>query len=122
MVKKVSSVLSSDAIQALAPDSSVPIYQHLKQMIIRQIETGVWPPHHRVPSENALVEQLGASRMTYNRALRELTAERRLVRKRGVGTFVTEPKSHSPLLAINKRHKPVHQRRLRLQWMHTPND
>lgn len=101
MVKKVSPVPSSDAIQALAPDSSVPIYQQLKQMIIRQIETGAWPPHHRVPSENALVEQLGASRMTVNRALRELTAERRLVRKRGVGTFVTEPKSHSPLLAIN---------------------
>lgn len=36
--------------------------------------------------------QYGFSRMTINRALRELTDEGVLVRLQGVGTFVAEPK------------------------------
>eukprot|EP01031_Cornospumella_fuschlensis_P045446 gene45446-55612_t len=61
-------------------------------MICRQIDDGTWPPHHRVPSESELVNELGVSRMTVNRALRELTADGYLVRMQGVGTFVAEPK------------------------------
>jgi GntR family histidine utilization transcriptional repressor len=38
--------------------------------------------------------------MTVNRALRELTAEGRLVRIQGVGTFVAAPKPVSPLVKI----------------------
>ncbi|GAB3625374.1 histidine utilization repressor [Pandoraea terrae] len=79
----------------------VPRYLRVKQMISQQILTGAWPPHHRVPSENELVEELQVSRMTINRALRELTAEGLLVRMQGVGTFVAEPKMHSALFAVN---------------------
>ncbi|MBA1204879.1 histidine utilization repressor [Pseudomonas capeferrum] len=78
-----------------------PFYAQVKQMIIRQIEKGSWPPHHRVPSESELVSQLGFSRMTINRALRELTADGLLVRMQGVGTFVAEPKSRSALFEVN---------------------
>ncbi|MEA7538863.1 GntR family transcriptional regulator, partial [Salmonella enterica subsp. enterica serovar Virginia] len=39
----------------------------------------------------------GFSRMTINRALRELTDEGWLVRLQGVGTFVAEPKGQSAL-------------------------
>ncbi|MCQ4034039.1 GntR family transcriptional regulator, partial [Klebsiella pneumoniae] len=45
-----------------------------------------------IPSEAELVAQFGFSRMTINRALRELTDEGLLVRLQGVGTFVAEPK------------------------------
>jgi GntR family histidine utilization transcriptional repressor len=79
----------------------MPRYLRVKQMISQQIATGAWPPHHRVPSENELVEELQVSRMTINRALRELTAEGMLVRMQGVGTFVAEPKTHSSLLDVN---------------------
>lgn len=78
-----------------------PLYAQVKQMIIGQIEKGSWQPHHRVPSESELVSQLGFSRMTINRALRELTAEGLLVRMQGVGTFVAEPKSRSALFEVN---------------------
>lgn len=44
--------------------------------------------------------QFGFSRMTINRALRELTDEGRLVRLQGVGTFVAEPKGQSALFEV----------------------
>src|SRR5690606_8658109 len=61
---------------------------------------GVWRPHDRIPSEAELVAQFGFSRMTINRALRELTDEGLLVRLQGVGTFVAEPKGQSALFEI----------------------
>ncbi len=77
-----------------------PLYARVKQMIVDQIQSGQWPPHHRVPSESELVAELGVSRMTINRALRELTADGLLVRMQGVGTFVAEAKGHSALFEI----------------------
>lgn len=44
--------------------------------------------------------QFGFSRMTINRALRELTDEGLLVRLQGVGTFVAEPKGQSALFEV----------------------
>ncbi|EIK96834.1 histidine utilization repressor [Pseudomonas sp. M47T1] len=82
-------------------ESPAPLYARVKQMIAQQIQNGTWPPHHRVPSESELVSQLGFSRMTINRALRELTAEGLLVRMQGVGTFVAEPKSQSALFEVH---------------------
>ncbi len=82
-------------------EGPAPLYARVKQMIAQQIESGTWPPHHRVPSESELVNELGFSRMTINRALRELTAEGLLVRMQGVGTFVAEPKTHSALFDVH---------------------
>jgi GntR family histidine utilization transcriptional repressor len=82
-------------------DSPAPLYARVKQMINQQIANGTWPPHHRVPSESELVTQLGFSRMTINRALREMTAEGLLVRMQGVGTFVAEPKTQSALFEVH---------------------
>ena len=82
-------------------EGPAPLYARVKQMIVQQIENGTWPPHHRVPSESELVSELGFSRMTINRALRELTAEGLLVRMQGVGTFVAEPKTRSALFEVH---------------------
>ncbi|MDM2972519.1 histidine utilization repressor [Citrobacter sp. CK198] len=78
----------------------VPFYEKVKQMISDNIASGVWRPHDRIPSEAELVAQFGFSRMTINRALRELTDEGLLVRLQGVGTFVAEPKGQSALFEI----------------------
>jgi len=48
-----------------------------------------------------LVKQLGCSRMTVNRALRELTAEGLLVRVQGVGSFVAEGQGRTSLFQIH---------------------
>ncbi|STR46286.1 Histidine utilization repressor [Klebsiella oxytoca] len=75
-----------------------PFYEKVKQAISEKIHSGVWRPHDRIPSEAELVAQFGFSRMTINRALRELTDEGLLVRLQGVGTFVAEPKGQSRCL------------------------
>ncbi|MBK4714527.1 MULTISPECIES: histidine utilization repressor [Tenebrionibacter/Tenebrionicola group] len=77
-----------------------PFYEKVKQAISEKIYAGVWRPHDRIPSEAELVAQFGYSRMTINRALRELTDEGLLVRLQGVGTFVAQPKGQSALFEI----------------------
>lgn len=91
----------SSSLAGQLADAPAPLYAQVKQMIIQQIHSGAWPVHYRVPSESELVEALGFSRMTINRALRELTNDGLLVRMQGVGTFVAEPKGRSALFAVN---------------------
>ncbi|CDL82521.1 histidine utilization repressor [Xenorhabdus szentirmaii] len=79
----------------------VPLYARVKQTIVEKIYTGEWKPHDRVPSEAELVKQFNCSRMTANRALRELTAEGFLFRLQGIGSFVSEPKGQSALFEIH---------------------
>jgi GntR family histidine utilization transcriptional repressor len=65
-----------------------------------RIRNGEWQPGMRIESEHTLVAKLGVSRMTVNRALRELAASGLLRRTQGVGTFVANPKPQSPLFEI----------------------
>lgn len=81
-------------------NAPVPFYEKVKQAICEKIYAGIWQPHDRIPSEAELVAQFGFSRMTINRAVRELTDEGLLVRLQGVGTFVAEPKGQSALFEI----------------------
>lgn len=75
-------------------------YDHIKQCIYRKIESGEWPEHHPVSSENALATEFSVSRMTARRALQELAEEGLVIRTRGAGTFVAPLKSQSAVLAI----------------------
>lgn len=77
-----------------------PLYQRVKNHILASIAHGRLKPDSRIPSENDLVQELNVSRMTVNRALRELTAEGILVRLQGVGSFVAPHKPQSTLLEI----------------------
>jgi GntR family histidine utilization transcriptional repressor len=86
------------------------LYQQVKNYILEKISAGEWPPETRVPSENTLITQLGASKMTVNRALRELTAEGVLRRLQGVGTFVAKSQSPSTLLDVKPIAEEIAQR------------
>ena len=46
------------ALVAQMGEGPAPLYARVKQMIIQQIDNGSWPPHHRVPSESELVNEL----------------------------------------------------------------
>jgi GntR family histidine utilization transcriptional repressor len=83
-----------------ADESSTPLYGRIKSHIIGQIESGAWRVSQRIPSENELVGLLGASRMTVNRALRELAEAGYLQRVQGVGTFVAPHRAHTHPLQI----------------------
>ncbi|MEV0433372.1 histidine utilization repressor [Nocardia sp. NPDC050413] len=75
-------------------------YERVKQLIMAQIKGGRWSAGEQIPSENQLVAALGLSRMTINRALRDLTADGALTRVMGVGTFVAAGKATSPLFEV----------------------
>lgn len=81
-------------------DSGTRKFVTIKEFILSQIETGNWPEHQRVPSENELSDQFAVSRMTARRALQELTEQGVLYRTQGVGSFVASSKSQSALLEI----------------------
>ncbi|MDM1248757.1 histidine utilization repressor [Acinetobacter sp. R933-2] len=82
-------------------NSPLPIYLRVKQLITTKINKGIWIANQKIPSESELVKQLGCSRMTINRALRELTAEGVLVRVQGVGSFVAEEQGQTSLFQIH---------------------
>ena len=76
------------------------LYEQIKRSVIRDIDAGRLKPDDRVPSETRLAAEFNASRMTANRALKELTEEKRIVRIQGVGTFVARPRPEAALLEI----------------------
>ena len=90
----------SDREKLRADNDGSPLYVSVKQLILEKIHSGVWPPKQRVPSENELVAELGVSKMTANRALRELANEGELVRIQGVGSFVADRKGYSALFEV----------------------
>ncbi len=75
--------------------TAIPRYQQLKDGIIERISSGELRPGDRVPSENELVLAESVSRMTANRALRELTDEGYVERVAGRGTFVSDFRAQS---------------------------
>ena len=77
-----------------------PLYQKVKNYILKHISSGAWPPKHRIPSEVKLAETLGISRMTINRAIKELTQEGKLYRVKGSGTYVAENRPQSDVFEI----------------------
>ena len=87
--------------EKISLESPMPIYAQVKQYIQKQIFSGIWKVNDKIPSESELVKLLGCSRMTVNRALRELTADKVLIRVQGVGSFVAEGQGHSALFKIN---------------------
>ncbi|WP_026431084.1 histidine utilization repressor [Paracidovorax oryzae] len=93
-----------------AAEPALALYQQIKDHIVRRIQDGSWRAGDRLPSESELVQQFGMSRMTVNRALRELVEQGRIVRVAGVGSFVAEDKPQSTLLQIANLASEIRQR------------
>jgi GntR family histidine utilization transcriptional repressor len=81
-------------------DAPGPLYRRIKDDIRDAVDRGGLAPGDRVASEHELVRRYGVSRMTANRALRELTAEGLLTRVAGVGTFVADRRRQAELLEV----------------------
>jgi GntR family histidine utilization transcriptional repressor len=88
---------SFDDISKAAPE---PIYLQIKKTIQQRIASGEWPAGQKLPSENELVGALAVSRMTINRALRELTQEGLVERVHGIGSFVAQAPRHMSLIEL----------------------
>ena len=88
----------------------LPAYEQVKSFIKSRIGSGEWKRGDPVPSEAALMQQFGISRMTANRALRELSAEGLVTRVQGSGTRVAELHRISSRLTIRDIHEEVAER------------
>ncbi len=73
-------------------NSPIPVYFQLKEAILEKISKGYWKVGECIDSERELSEHYEVSRMTIRQALGELVQEGVLVREKGKGTFVCEPK------------------------------
>lgn len=78
-------------------NSPVPLYFQVAQHLEKLIESGAYPPGTRLDNEIVLADQLGLSRPTMRRAIEYLVDRGLLVRKRGVGTQVVQPKVRRPV-------------------------
>ena len=90
--------------------SDLPAYEQVKAWIKQHIGSGQWKPGDPVPSEAALMQQFGISRMTVNRALRELAADGLVTRIQGSGTRVAQLHRISSRLTIRDIHEEVVER------------
>ena len=90
--------------------SDLPAYEQVKAWVRQHIGSGQWKPGDPVPSEAALMQQFGVSRMTVNRALRELAAQGLVNRVQGSGTRVAQLHRISSRLTIRDIHEEVTER------------
>ncbi|MET9340185.1 MULTISPECIES: GntR family transcriptional regulator [unclassified Nonomuraea] len=74
------------------PDSPVPKYFQLREILLDLIDSNELSIGAAIPSERELCQRFGLSRMTVRQAVDHLVSEGRLHRVPGKGTFVARPK------------------------------
>ncbi len=107
-----------------------PLHIQAQRHLLKLIEEGTYEPGEQLPSESNLAAQLGISRPTLREALFNLEQEGVILRKHGVGTFVTPAYGQrltsglerlDSVLAMAKRHG-MSTRVLRLGVQEVPAD
>jgi GntR family transcriptional regulator len=73
----------------------VPLYFQLARDLRQQISTGRLKPGAALPTEERLCELYGVSRITVRRAVDDLITEGLVTRRRGIGTFVAQPRERA---------------------------
>lgn len=69
-----------------------PLYQQLIEIIKEQINTGKLKTGDQIPTEAELSERYNVSRITVRKAIELLAEDDILIKKQGIGTFVTAKK------------------------------
>ena len=85
-------------------------YGRIKRHLREGLGEGRWMPGELMPSEAELVARFGVSRMTVNRALRELQGEGLIDRLQGVGTFAAQLGRVASTLSIRDLHAEIEAR------------
>lgn len=81
-------------------NSKIPLYHQLYEGLRSQILSGELEPGDMLPTENELLDRHGISRNTVRQALDLLVNDGLIVRERGRGTFVAQPKIDQGLTRI----------------------
>ncbi|MBE2267589.1 MAG: GntR family transcriptional regulator [Anaerolinea sp.] len=70
-------------------NSPTPLYEQIKDLLLQGIQKGDYKPGDRIPSERDLSVRFGVSRLTVNKALKELERAGVLIAQVGKGTFIS---------------------------------
>jgi GntR family transcriptional regulator, histidine utilization repressor len=87
-----------------------PAFQAIKSYLKDGLSKRRWDPGALMPSEAELVKQFGFSRMTVNRAIKELQAEGMVERVQGIGTFAAQLSRVASTLTIRDIHEEIESR------------
>jgi GntR family transcriptional regulator len=75
-------------VNALNPESPIPLYRQLANVLRDGIRRGDFPAGSKIPSEHELAARYAIGRPTVRQATDVLIHQRLLVRRRGAGTYV----------------------------------
>ncbi len=84
----------------LNPNSPMPLYHQLADIISDRIRSGQYLPGQAIPSETALAGQYHIGRPTVRQAMDLLVQKKLIQRKRGAGTFVRHPTPSVDLFSL----------------------
>ena len=90
--------MASPRRTAINRNNPLPYYVQVKDALRERIESGEWPAGHQLPGEPELCVLFDVSRTVIRQALSDLEYEGLIVRKKGKGTFVAEPKIGESLI------------------------
>ena len=79
-------------------DSPIPYYVQVKQALQESIEQGQWQPGEQLPGDMEFCQMFDVSRTVIRQALSEMVHEGFVIRRKGRGTFVAEPKIRESLV------------------------
>ena len=79
-------------------ESRIPFYIQLMDILREKVQLGNWVPGDQIPGEQDLCELYGVSRTVVRQALRELEFEGIINRRKGKGTFISQPKINEGLV------------------------
>jgi GntR family transcriptional regulator, arabinose operon transcriptional repressor len=77
--------------------SEMPRHRAIYEELLAEIQSGVYKPGERLPSEAILCERFQASRITVAKAFQSLQRENLVTRRPGSGTYVEKPAQGSSL-------------------------
>ena len=86
------------SVPAIDKSSPIPYYAQLKDALREKIEHGEWKAGDQIPSEPDLCRLFAVSRTVIRQALKDMAYEGLIVREKGKGTFVAEPKISESLI------------------------
>jgi GntR family transcriptional regulator len=84
--------MTNPVIRRIDKSSRIPYYYQLGEILKEEIELGRWAPGELIYSEAGLAELFSVSRTVIRKALDMLEADGAVVRVKGKGTVVAQPK------------------------------
>jgi len=84
----------------LNPQSPLPLYHQLADILMAKIRAGEYAPESRIPSEHSLAASYGIGRPTARQAIDLLVRKRVLVKRRGSGTYVRAGEEEVDLFSL----------------------